>query len=167
MVHISAPRTQVHLNILERLFTRDRKEECYIGPFCSFLTQFERTFFSVSSLFFSIYLKERQLSIRIGSFPAVCPSGRVSRGTNKRGDSLLTWTRAFLGGPKIQFSMESGVRQTDDMQGKAKRTVTWYNIYSPGSTLFWMAYKFIFTCDDVTSIFESPFSWKVSICEVR
>ena len=108
MVHISAPRTQVHSNIHERLFTGDRKEECYIGPFCFFLTLLERTFFSVSSLFFSIYLKERQLSIRIGSFPAVCPSSRVSRGTNKRGDSLLTWTRAFLGGPKIQFSMESG-----------------------------------------------------------
>ena len=88
-------------------------------PFLFFLTLLERTFFSVSSLFFSIYLKERQLSIRIGSFPAVCPSGTVSRGTNKRGDSLLTWTRAFLGGPKIQFSMESGVRQTDDMQGRA------------------------------------------------
>ena len=107
MVHISAPRTQVHLNILERLFTGDRKEECW-----SFLFFFHSTWknfiFSVSFLFFSIYLKERQLSIRIGSFPAVCPSGRVSRGTNKRGDSLLTWTRAFLGGPKIQFSMESG-----------------------------------------------------------
>ena len=107
MVHISAPRTQVHLNILERLFTGDRKEECW-----SFLFFFHSTWknfiFSVSFLFFSIYLKERQLSIRIGSFPAVCPSGRVSRGTNKRGDSLLTWTRAFLGGPKFQFSMESG-----------------------------------------------------------
>ena len=43
MVHISAPRTQVHLNILERLFTRDRKEECYIGPFCFFFTLLERT----------------------------------------------------------------------------------------------------------------------------
>ena len=95
---------------------------------------------SVSFLFFSIYLKERQLSIRIGSFPAVCPSGRVSRGTNKRGDSLLTWTRAFLGGPKIQFSMESGNwRYT--RKGKEDGYLVWHFVIKKANRISYMIGK--------------------------
>ena len=109
--------------------------------------------------FFSIYLKERQLSIRIGSFPAVCPSSRVSRGTNKRGDSLLTWTRAFLGGPKIQFSMESGRKLTickERQRGRSSgKTYTHLDPRFSG----WPNSSF-FTCDGVTSIFESLFVGK-------
>ena len=55
MVHI-APRTQVHLNILERLFTGDRKEECYIGPFSFFHSSWKKLhFFCFISVFLNLF----------------------------------------------------------------------------------------------------------------
>ena len=73
MVHISAPRTQVHLNIHERLFTGDRKEECYIGPFCFFSLYLKELFFLFHLCFSQSIWKNANCQSGLGRFRQSVP----------------------------------------------------------------------------------------------
>ena len=137
MVHISAPRTQVHLNILERLFTGDRKEECYIGPFCFFFTLLERTSFFLFHFCFSQSIwKNANCQSGLGRFrqsvpPAESPGEQTNAVIHYSPGLGLFWVAQ-----KFNFQ---GKVETDDIQEKAKRTVIWFNMYSNGPTPLWMA----------------------------
>ena len=155
MVHISAPRTQVHLNILERLFTGDRKEECYIGPFCFFFhSTWELHFFCFISVFLNLF--ERTPTVN----QDWVVSGSLSLRQSLQGNKQTRWFITHLD------SGFSGWPKNSIFNGKWKLTI--YKKRQRGRSsgsictqmdprLYGWPKSSFFTCNGVTSIFESLF----------
>ena len=157
MVHISAPRTQVHLNIHERLFTGDRMGECYIGPFCFSDTLFERTFFFFFC-FISVFLNLFERTPTVNQDWVV--SGSLSLRQSLQGNKQTRWFITHLD------SGFSGWPKNSIFNGKWKLTI--YKKRQRGRSsgsictqmdprLYGWPKSSFFTCNGVTSIFESLF----------